>query len=100
MVEVMRLYSNPSWQRFRFRLEKQLAEAATRLRPDSVKLARIPQRVERRLGTAALERIVAEYVAGASTTVLARQHRIGKGTLLRLLDEHGVTLRRRGRSAI
>jgi hypothetical protein len=34
-----------------------------------------------------MERIVAEYVAGTPTTALARTYGIGKGTVLRLIQE-------------
>jgi hypothetical protein len=65
-AELVRPYLNPSWQRFRFRLEEQLADIACHphMNPDG---PRIPQR----RGTPAFDWIVAEYVAGASSTALA-----------------------------
>jgi hypothetical protein len=42
-----------------------------------------------------IERIVAEYASGTSTTRLAKSYGIGKGTILRLLRENSV-LRRHG----
>jgi hypothetical protein len=36
---------------------------------------------------------VAEYVAGTPTTALSRDYRIGKGTLLHLLRDSGVSIR-------
>jgi hypothetical protein len=87
-AELVRPYLNPSWQRFRFRLEEQLADIACHphMNPDG---PRIPQR----RGTPAFDWIVAEYVAGASSTALARYYHIGKGTVLRLLREYGVVIR-------
>jgi hypothetical protein len=52
-----------------------------------------PQRVFRRLGPDLIKRIVSEYAGGMSTTRLVKQYGIGKGTELRLLREHGVTIR-------
>jgi hypothetical protein len=46
-----------------------------------------------------IERIVAEYEGGTSTTRLAMSYRIGKGTLLRLLREHNVVIRHQHESA-
>jgi hypothetical protein len=40
--------------------------------------------------------IVGDYASGISTTRLAVRYRLGKGTLLRLLREHDVEIRRRG----
>jgi hypothetical protein len=38
-----------------------------------------------------------EYATGTPTTQLALRYRIGKGTLLRLLHEHGITIRHQHR---
>jgi hypothetical protein len=41
--------------------------------------------------------IMDEYATGTPTTQLALRYRIGKGTLLRLLHEHGITIRHQHR---
>jgi hypothetical protein len=94
MVELVRLYSNPLWGSARLLRACPDALSHPRSCADTSRL--VPQRVSRRLGTAILDRIVAEYVAGTPTTALARTYGIGKGTLLRLIKENGVTIRRRG----
>jgi hypothetical protein len=94
-MELVRLYSNPPWS----------SAGLLRLRCDALSQSHssdepapcVPPRLSRRLGTATLERIVAEYVAGAPTTALTGRYRIGKGTVLRLLREHGVRIRHQHR---
>jgi hypothetical protein len=39
---------------------------------------------------------MAEYESGTSSNLLTLRYGIGKGTLLRLLREHGMVVRRRG----
>ena len=51
------------------------------------------RRVSQRLGPELIDRIVAEYQCGTSSTRLTAQYGIGKGTVLRLLRQHGLTLR-------
>lgn len=48
-----------------------------------------------KLGAPGIATIVAEYVAGASASELAAKYDISKPTVLKLLNEHGVTRRRR-----
>jgi hypothetical protein len=91
----MHAYSNQHSVAMRLRrLHLDAALSHTRLHPE--RTPREPQRVDRRLGAAMMERIVAEYVAGTPTTALARTYGIGKGTVLRLIQERGVTVRKRG----
>lgn len=40
--------------------------------------------------------VVSDYQTGMATTQLTRKHRIGKGTVLRILEEAGVQRRRQG----
>lgn len=94
MVELVRLYSNPSMGSAR--LARLRCDALTRRRATAEPPARIPQRVSQRLGAGHIERIVAEYQSGTSTTRLTVRYHIGKGTLLRLIHESGVTVRRKG----
>jgi len=55
-----------------------------------------PRRVSQRLGARRIERMVAEYQSGTSTTRLTVRYHIVKGTLLRLIHESGVTVRCKG----
>jgi hypothetical protein len=92
-VELVHAYSNQL--AVTFSLEKQLADARMHHRSNADPPIR-HQRVERRLGHALISQIVEEYKEGASTPQLASRHKLGKGTLLRLLTERGVAVRRRG----
>jgi hypothetical protein len=93
-VELVRLYSNPPW----------VSTGLLRLRSDALLHPRscgqpaplVPQRVSRRLGTATLAQIAAEYQGGTSSTRLANVYGIGKGTVLRLLRRNGAAIRQRG----
>jgi hypothetical protein len=51
-------------------------------------------KITRRLTDATRAEIVASYEAGTPSTQLIEQYRLGKGTVLRLLREEGVTVRR------
>jgi hypothetical protein len=95
MVELVRLYSNPHSEAMRLcRLHR---DALSHYRSTAQPAARSPQRVSQRLGQEMLERIVAEYAAGTSTTRLAKSYGVGKGTLLRLIRESGISIRNRGK---
>src|SRR5437879_4214990 len=66
----------------------------------SVPIARLRVHgVRKRLGPEALAELVSEYQAGSPTTALMAKYHIGKGTVLRILDEAGVTRKRRKATA-
>jgi DNA invertase Pin-like site-specific DNA recombinase len=50
--------------------------------------------VHRRLGREIIEQIVAEYEAGAHTTELMAKYRISKSSVLKILRENNVIMRR------
>ena len=52
--------------------------------------------VQRRLGSEAIRQLVAEYEAGRPTTWLMRTYGLGKGTVLSILEQHGVKMRGQG----
>lgn len=47
--------------------------------------------IERRLGPDAIAQLVADYQTGLSTAVLMQRYHLGKGPVLRILDQAGVT---------
>jgi len=55
--------------------------------------------VVRRLEIAVIEQLVRDYEAGVETPELTGRYGLGKGTVLKLLREHGVTMRRQGLSS-
>jgi hypothetical protein len=92
-VELVRLYSNPHSAAMRLCQLHRYALSQARSCPER---SLVPQWVDRRLGPELIERVVSEYAGGMSTTWLATRYGIGKGTLLRLIREGGVAIRRRG----
>lgn len=52
--------------------------------------------IRRRLSPEQINQLAADYRAGRSTTWLMRTYRLGKGTVLRLLEEQGVEMRGQG----
>jgi len=59
---------------------------------------RFRQQVERRLPQQTLDELVARYLAGLPTPQLCREYHLGKSTVLRLLRDRGVQMRRQGLS--
>jgi hypothetical protein len=49
--------------------------------------------VRRRLGPEIITQVVADYEAGQSTPVLTEKYHLAKGTVLKILDNHGITTR-------
>ena len=48
---------------------------------------------ERRLGLERVARLISDYQAGAPSTELMTKYRLGKGTVLSILERHGVSRR-------
>jgi hypothetical protein len=92
LVELVRLYSNPLGS---VRLARLRNDALSKRR-SHVDTVHTPQRVEQRLGHELISQIVGEYVSGTSSIQLAARYGIGKATVLRLLRDCGVVVRRRG----
>jgi hypothetical protein len=49
--------------------------------------------VRRRLNRETITQLVADYEAGQSTPTLVKRYGLAKGTVLKLLKEHGITMR-------
>lgn len=56
-------------------------------------------RVRRRLTPNQVAQLVADYQTGAPSTELMERYQLGKGTVLRILDDNGVTRRRQAMTA-
>ena len=95
LVELVRLYSNLQARPETLLHFRRSALSHRRVCEETAPL--VPQRVERRLGAEMIKRVMSEYAGGISTTRLASQYGIGKGTLLRLLHEHDVMIRHQHR---
>ena len=75
-------------------------EALSHIRSCPERPPLVSQRVKRRLGPDLIERVVSEYADGMSSTRLASRYGIGKGTVLRLIREKGITVRNRGQRSV
>lgn len=69
--------------------------AVCRSRPSGVTQTRV-HHAQRRLGSKAISRLVADYEAGRSTTWIMATYSLGKGTVLSILEQHGVKMRGQG----
>ncbi|RBO83089.1 helix-turn-helix domain-containing protein [Nocardia puris] len=69
-----------------------LVESAPRRRP--VQTPPTPYRIARRLSPDTITAIVAAYQAGSTTPELCQRYGLSKGSLLKLLSDNGVTMRR------
>lgn len=90
-VELLRRYSNlPILSSFGHTARRVVADPP----PRPIQSAR------RRLGPAVVAQLVADYQAGQSTTAIMQTFGLGKGTVLRLLQEAGIERRGQGQRKI
>ncbi|RBO78464.1 helix-turn-helix domain-containing protein [Nocardia puris] len=69
-------------------------EAAPPRRPAKAASSTVrPRRLDRRLSPGTIADMVDAYRSGASTNQLCERHRLSKGGLLKILQEHGVQMR-------
>jgi DNA-directed RNA polymerase specialized sigma24 family protein len=54
------------------------------------------QKVTRQLSQEAIDKLVSAYLTSVPTTQLVQEFNLGKGTVLRILRDAGVTMRRQG----
>jgi hypothetical protein len=69
-----------------------IADLPERVQPEP----RERQKVTRRLSQAAIDQLVTDYRSGLPTTELTRRSNLGKGTVLHILRDAGVQMRRQG----
>jgi hypothetical protein len=95
-VEIARRYANRGEATADLhKTARKLAKAAGKREPTADQTNRPGQapRVVDRLGPDVIAQLVAEYQAGEPSTTLTTRYGVGKGTVLRLLREHSVTVR-------
>jgi len=93
-AELMQRYSNQAsiWEHLR-RVQRTLARVGTPRRIEPEPTPAVRARLDQRFDAETRARLVADYQAGTSTNQLMKDYDIGKGSVLRLLREAGVTLR-------
>ena len=97
MVGVLRRYSRqPHVERTAKRLARLLDPATAPVRKTGNAPLRRVHRVSQRLSAETVAALVADYRAGVSSTELQAKYSLSKGSVLRLLGDSGVEMRRRG----
>ncbi len=98
-VELLGVYSKPAYQPVRLR---KLVEMMTSLQVRKVEdeTTSLPQvhKLSQRLAPGVAEELAEAYRVGASTTELGPRFGLSHGSVLRLLAEQGVEMRRQGLS--
>ena len=99
MVGVLRRYSRqPHLERTAKRLARLLDPAVAPVRKAPNVPVRTVHRIDQRLSPETVAALVADYRSGMSSTELQARYCLGKSSVLRLLGESGVEMRRRGLS--
>jgi hypothetical protein len=102
MVEIARRYANRGELTVDLRrAAEKLAKAAGKRKPSEDRTNRPGQMpsVLERLEPEGIAQLIADYQAAETSTALTEKYEVGKGTVLRLLREHGATMRRQPISA-
>jgi hypothetical protein len=92
----MKRYSKPEYQGSRLRRMVALAEKS--VKSQVRKPASLPevQRVDRRLSAETVAELVQAYRDGVGTPELRRRYKLSQGSVLKVLRQHGVTMRPSG----
>lgn len=96
-VELVARYSktNSTWDQLR-RLKIHLAKQATELDKRRETHIHRTHKLDQRLEPEVIAELVAAYESGVPTTQLTKTYGLSKGSVLKLLSEAGVTMRRQG----
>lgn len=96
LVEVVRRYSRqPHLWRTSKRLAKLLTETNLARPPEPDRPAPQVHKLRQRLSKEQVKQLVQDYETGMSSTELRARYRLGKGSVLKLLAESGIPMRRR-----
>ena len=91
LVGLLQVYSNRYAHQIRTVI--QLVESAPKRSATSTNVTVRHRQLDRRLSPDIITELVATYRAGTSTNELCRRYNISKGSVLKLLANHGVTMR-------
>ncbi|MUL45658.1 hypothetical protein FZI85_28350 [Mycobacterium sp. CBMA293] len=98
LVELLRHYSKPVHQGSRLRRLVEMMEQSTNRQVREPVEPPAPHRLDRRLTAAVVSELIAAYQAGETTGVLRQRYGLSQGSVLKLLREQGVVMRRQGLS--
>jgi hypothetical protein len=93
LVEVLRRYSRQTYQEKALRNIIRILDSELPPRAQDTQIGHV-HRIDVRCDATVLETLVAEYGAGASTVELQERFGLGKGSVLSILHEAGVKIRR------
>jgi DNA-directed RNA polymerase specialized sigma24 family protein len=93
MVEVLRRYSRQTYQEKALRNTTRILDSEPVPRAEEAQIGHV-HRIDVRCDATVLETLVAEYEAGSSTVELQERFALGKGSVLAILHEFGVKIRR------
>jgi len=96
VVELIRRYSKQDGTWFELeRLLRVLERIPAGIRPERAPRGGTRFKLEQRLDPETVAQLVADYEAGVPTTQLTSRYHLGKSSVLRLLAEAGVAMRKR-----
>lgn len=72
-----------------------LIHISTTVEPGPLARPRV-HNAQKRLGPDKVAQLIADYQAGEPSTALTQRYHLGKGTVLKILKDHGITMRRQG----
>ncbi|WP_133147288.1 helix-turn-helix domain-containing protein [Mycolicibacterium novocastrense] len=98
-MELLKRYSKPVYQGRRLRRMVDLAQKSAKMPVRSLEREVRMQRVDRRLPAETIAELVQAYRDGTSTTQLRKRYELSQGSVVKLLHEHGVTMRGQGLAA-
>jgi hypothetical protein len=93
LVEVLRRYSRQTYQEKTLRNITRILDSELPPRAQEAQIGHV-HRIDVTCDRTVLETLAAEYEVGASTVELQEKFGLGKGSVLRLLHEAGVKVRR------
>ena len=93
---LMRRYSNPVYQGERLHQLVELAEQSANMQVN--RPAPLPKlrRIDRRLSAEMIAELVQAYRDGVATPELRQRYDLSQGSIIKILHEHGVAMRRQG----
>jgi hypothetical protein len=95
-VGLMRRYSNPVYQGSLLRQMVEMAEKSVKRQVREASSLPQIRRLNRRLSTEMIAELVQAYRDGAATTELRQRYDLSQGSVIKILHDHDVTMRRQG----
>jgi hypothetical protein len=95
-VELMKRYSNPVYQGRRLRRMVEMTQKSAKIHVRTPEPLIKVHRIDRRLPAHTIAELVQAYRNGTPTTHLRQRYHLSQGSVIKILHEHGVTMRGQG----